>query len=246
MVLFTIGGASRDASDASKKSVYIAHYKSMPVKSWFAREKRSTEAFAKSNLSQNRARGGSSNCAGSAAVRWGARLEWGPTRPRCSARGAPCPAPQWLGRRHTPAAPPRRRVSGEGRRPRVGRGAVMRDPRRDPLHGRRSGAAGPGDPTPAAAARHCCRGPVAWGTAGRGARTKVYLILLVLWKNGSGFGACTSIDPKLRRRIRGWPSGPQKKKRSAKRSTSHPLMPTSAFVSIRGIRSARFSTAPDL
>jgi len=78
------------------------------------------------------------------------------------------------------------------------------------------------------------------------ARTKVHLILLVLWKNGSGFDACTSIDPKLRRRIRGWPSGPQKKKRSAKRSTSHPLMPTSAFVSIRGIRSARFSTAPDL
>jgi len=70
---------------------------------------------------------------------------------------------------------------------------------------------------------------------------KVYLILLVLWKKGSGFGACTSIDPKLRRRIRGWSSGPQKKKRSAKRSISHPLMPTSAFVSIRGIRSARFS-----
>jgi len=107
---------------------------------------------------------------------------------------------------------------------------------------------------------------------------KVYLILLVLWKNGSGFGACiavfpiladvgevktgsrstahwsndvirlngclrncfaqlitpldidgigqnwedsnTSIDPKLRRRIRGWRSGPQKKKRSTKRT--HP------------------------
>ena len=80
----------------------------------------------------------------------------------------------------------------------------------------------------------------------RGVAPKVNLILLVLWKNGSGFGACTSIDPKLRRRIRGWPSGPQKKKRSAKRSTSHPLMPTSAFVSISGIRSARFSTAPDL
>jgi len=75
---------------------------------------------------------------------------------------------------------------------------------------------------------------------------QVYLMFLVLWKNGSGFGACTSIDPKLLRRIRGWPSGPQKKKRSTKRSKSHPLIPTSAFVSIRGIRSARFSTAPDL
>ena len=85
----------------------------------------------------------------------------------------------------------------------------------------------------------------AWGCALDGG-PKVYLIVLVLWKNGSGFSACTSIDPKLRRRIRGWPSGLQKKKRSAKRSTSHPLMPTSAFVSIRGIRSARFSTAPDL
>jgi len=42
--------------------------------------------------------------------------------------------------------------------------------------------------------------------------TKVYLILLVLWQNGFGFGACTSIDPKLYRSIRGWPSGPQKKK----------------------------------
>jgi len=76
--------------------------------------------------------------------------------------------------------------------------------------------------------------------------TKVYLILLVLWKNGSGFGACTPINPKLCRSVRGWPSGPQEKKRSTKRSRSHSLVPTSAFVSIRDIRSARFSTAPDI
>jgi len=78
------------------------------------------------------------------------------------------------------------------------------------------------------------------------AQPEVYLILLVLWKNGSGCVACTSIDPKLGRCIRGWPSDPQKKKRSTKRSTPHPLVPTSAFVSIRDIRSVRFSTAPDL
>ena len=75
---------------------------------------------------------------------------------------------------------------------------------------------------------------------------KVYLILLVLWKNGSGFGACTPINTKLCRSVRGWPSGPQEKKRSTKRSRSHSLVPTSAFVSIRDIRSTRFSTAPDL
>jgi len=74
---------------------------------------------------------------------------------------------------------------------------------------------------------------------------KVYLILLVLWKNGSRFGACKSINPKLCRSVRGWPAGPQEKKRSTKRSRSHSLVPTSAFVSIRDIRSARFSTAPD-
>jgi len=47
---------------------------------------------------------------------------------------------------------------------------------------------------------------------GRHQRAKVYLILLVLWKSGSGFGACTPINPKLCRSIRGWPSGPQEKK----------------------------------
>ena len=67
----------------------------------------------------------------------------------------------------------------------------------------------------------------------------------VLWNNGFGFGACTSIDPKRCRSIRGWPSGPRKKIWSTKRSKSHPLVPTSAFVSIMDIRSARFSTAPD-
>ena len=41
---------------------------------------------------------------------------------------------------------------------------------------------------------------------------KVYLIILVVWENGSGFGACAPLDPKLCRSIRGWPSGPQKKK----------------------------------
>jgi len=93
---------------------------------------------------------------------------------------------------------------------------------------------------------------MAWGSAGvdgsgvRDGDTKVYLILLVLWKNGSGFGACTPINPKLCRSVRGWPSGPQEKKRSTKRSRSHSLVPTSAFVSIRDIRSARFSTAPDI
>jgi len=77
-------------------------------------------------------------------------------------------------------------------------------------------------------------------------RTKVYLILLVLWKNGSGFGACEPINPKLCRSIRGWPSGPQEKNRSTKRSRSLSLVPSSAFVSIRDIRSARDPTAPDL
>jgi len=75
---------------------------------------------------------------------------------------------------------------------------------------------------------------------------KVYLIILVLWKNGSGFDACTPINPTLCRSIRGWPSGPQEKKWSTKRSRPHSLVPNSAFVSIRDIRSARFSTAPDL
>jgi len=74
----------------------------------------------------------------------------------------------------------------------------------------------------------------------------IFATILVLWKNGSGFGACTSIDPKLYKSISGWPSGPQEKKRSTKRRTSHPLVPTSAFVPIRDIPSARFSTAPDV
>jgi len=77
-------------------------------------------------------------------------------------------------------------------------------------------------------------------------QTEVYLILLVLWKNGSGFGACTPINPKICRSIRGWPLGPQEKKRSTKRSRSLLLVPSSAFVSIRDIRSARFSTAPHI
>ena len=44
----------------------------------------------------------------------------------------------------------------------------------------------------------------------------------------------------------GGPRVLRRKKRSKKRSTSHPLVPTFAFVSIRDIRSARISTAPDL
>jgi len=83
-------------------------------------------------------------------------------------------------------------------------------------------------------------------TPRRATLTKIYLFLLVLRKNGSVFGACTPINPKLCRNIRGWPSGPEEKTRSTKRRRSHFLVPTSAFVSIRDIRSARFSTSPAL
>jgi len=55
----------------------------------------------------------------------------------------------------------------------------------------------------------------------RATLTKVYLIVLGLWKNGSGFGACTPINPKLCRHIRGWPSAPEERTRSTKRSKSH-------------------------